>query len=83
MGTSGELTGPDVVIVHRDAQKTSTGYQGRGVHIAARICALAGPGKILASRATVEAVGYPIEHALLRTERLRGIAGPVEMAALA
>jgi class 3 adenylate cyclase len=66
-----------------EALKTSTGYEGRGVHIAARIGALAGADEILASRATVEAFGRSTEHGPLRTERLRGIAEPVEVAALA
>ena len=70
--------------LHSDsALKTSTGYEGRGVHIAARIGALAGPDEILASRATVEAVDKPMKHAPLRTEVLRGIAEPVDVAALA
>ncbi len=63
--------------------KTSTGYEGRGVHIAARIGALAGPDEILASRATIEAVGRSMKHGPLRMERLRGIAEPVEVTALA
>jgi class 3 adenylate cyclase len=62
--------------------KTSTGYEGRGVHIAARIGGLAGPDEILVSRATIEAVGRSTEHGPLRTEDLRGIAKPVEVAAL-
>ena len=66
-----------------EALKTSTGYEGRGVHIAARIGALAGPDEILASRATIEAVGRSMEHGPLRTERLRGIAESFEVAALA
>ncbi|MGI8703130.1 MAG: adenylate/guanylate cyclase domain-containing protein, partial [Candidatus Limnocylindrales bacterium] len=66
-----------------EALKTSTGYEGRGVHIAARIGALAGPDEILASRATVEAVGRSTQHGPLRTERLRGIEEAIEVAALA
>jgi len=66
-----------------EALKTSTGYEGRSVHIAARIGALAGPDEILASHATIEAMGRPMEHGPLRTERLRGIAEPVKVAALA
>jgi len=66
-----------------EALKTSTGYEGRSVHIAARIGALAGPDEILASRATIDAFSRSPEHGPLRMERLRGIAEPVEMAALA
>jgi len=66
-----------------EALKTSTGYEGRSVHIAARIGALAGPDEILASHATIEAMGRPTEHGPIRTERLRGIAEPVKVAALA
>lgn len=65
-----------------EALKTTTGYEGREVHIAARIGALAGPDEILASRATIEAAGQSLEHGPLRTEHLRGIAEPFEVAAL-
>jgi class 3 adenylate cyclase len=55
-------------------------YQGRGVHEAARIAALAGAGEILATRGTLEAVGERVDDA--RSVTLKGIASPVEVAAV-
>ena len=63
-----------------EALQTDTGYEGGGVHSAARIGALASGGQILASRATLEAAGRPIEHGPWRTEELRGFRLPVEVA---
>jgi class 3 adenylate cyclase len=58
------------------------GYEGMGVHTAARISAQAQGDEILASRETVE----QIDRALPVTERqamnLKGIAIPVEVAAI-
>ncbi len=65
-----------------EALETPTGYEGRGVHIAARIAALGGPDEILVSRDVLDASDRPPEHGDLRLERLRGIAAPVELAAL-
>ncbi len=66
-----------------EALETSTGYEGRGVHIAARIAALGGADEIIVSRDVLDATEAPPEHGNLRQERLRGIADPVEVAALA
>lgn len=66
-----------------EALRTSSGFEGRGVHVAARIGALAGPDEILVSRATLEAAGRDDAHGSLRRERLRGIREPVELASLA
>ena len=66
-----------------EALETSTGYEGRGVHIAARIAALGDANEILVSRDVLDATDTPPEHGDLRQERLRGIAAPVEVAALA
>lgn len=56
-------------------------YSGQGVHAAARIGALAGPGEILASRVTVEAVPG-VQYEAARRERLKGIRDPVEVVRL-
>jgi class 3 adenylate cyclase len=53
------------------------------VHIAARIGALAGADEVLVSRDVLDAAGSTPAHGDLRAERLRGIATPVEVAALA
>ncbi len=56
-------------------------YSGLGVHAAARIAALAGPGEILASAETVgELAG--VETADPRSVQLKGIADPVDVVAI-
>jgi class 3 adenylate cyclase len=60
-----------------EANREGTAFRGRGVHEASRIAALAKPGTILASRATLDAAGLGV--ADLRTETLKGIAAPVEV----
>jgi class 3 adenylate cyclase len=62
-----------------DATHDGGDYTGIGIHTAARISALAGPGEIVASAATLEDVPgvQPLE---TRTAELKGIAGPVEVA---
>ncbi|HSO29935.1 MAG TPA: adenylate/guanylate cyclase domain-containing protein [Candidatus Sulfomarinibacteraceae bacterium] len=64
-----------------EALHTASGYEGSGVHAAARIGALAVGEEILASRATLEAA-RPTSHGPWRTERLRGFRAPVEIAAI-
>ncbi|MFN8234141.1 MAG: adenylate/guanylate cyclase domain-containing protein [Actinomycetota bacterium] len=61
------------------ATHDGTDYTGIGVHTAARIGALAGPGEIVASASTLEDVPgvRPVE---TRAAELKGIAGPVEVA---
>ncbi len=57
-------------------------YSGIGVHAAARIAALAGPGEILASAGTVgEQAG--VETSDPRTVQLKGIADPIDVVAIA
>jgi class 3 adenylate cyclase len=65
-----------------EALQTATGYEGGGVHAAARIGALAGADEILASRAVVEASARSVSHGSWRSEALRGLRAPVEVAAL-
>ncbi len=65
-----------------EALVTEAGYEGRGVHIAARIGSLAGADQIVVSSDVLDAAGTPPEHGELRQERLRGIANPVTIATL-
>ena len=65
-----------------EALRTATGYEGGGVHAAARVGALAGGGEVLATRATVEATSATIAHGPWRAERLRGFRDPMEVAVL-
>ena len=66
-----------------EALRTRSGYEGRGVHIAARIGAIAGADEILASSDTIAAMRPPPEHGPAREEHLRGIGRPVEVVSLA
>lgn len=64
------------------ALHTASGYEGGGVHAAARIGALAAGEEILASRATLEAAARSAAHGPWRTERLRGFRVPIDIAAV-
>lgn len=66
-----------------EALVTKSGYEGRGVHVAARIGALADPDQVLVSRDVIEGSQSPPAHGPFRPETLRGISDPVEVAALA
>ena len=63
-----------------DAIRSGRAFRGAGVHQAARIAALAGADEILASRVAAEATGA--RHGEIRTEKLKGIAAPVEIVRL-
>lgn len=64
------------------AIRRGSGYQGKGVHTAARIGAHAQNGEIIASAETLAGIetGLPISER--RTVKLKGIAAPVELAAI-
>jgi class 3 adenylate cyclase len=65
-----------------EATRSGASYAGRGVHVAARIAALATADEILASGPTLAAAGASVAHGPLRTERLKGIRDPVAVAAI-
>ena len=65
-----------------EARRQGRSYEGRAVHVAARIGALAGADEILASREVLSAAGDGFPHSGLRAEQVRGIRMPVEVAAL-
>jgi class 3 adenylate cyclase len=61
-----------------EASRSAAGYSGKGVHEAARVGALAGPGEIYASLATAKLVeGFA--HSEPQTVTLKGISQPVEV----
>jgi class 3 adenylate cyclase len=64
-----------------EATRDGADYTGLGVHAAARIASLAGPGEILASAETVGGLGS-VQSLDRRTESLRGIAQPVEVVSI-
>ena len=65
-----------------DATRKGEDYAGKGVHTAARIGALATGGEILASRVVVDAARsrYPVSE--FRAVELKGVADPVDVAAI-
>jgi len=63
------------------ATRSRDDYSGLGVHAAARIAALAGPGEILSSAETVGEVAG-VETSDPRTVQLKGIADPVDVVAI-
>jgi class 3 adenylate cyclase len=81
-GVAGDLPFEIRVGVHT-AEATSLGdnYRGKGVHVAARIGALATGEEIVASRQTVEALGG-VRTSDLRSAELKGIAEPVDVVSI-
>jgi class 3 adenylate cyclase len=63
------------------ATHQGTDYTGIGVHMAARISALAGPGEILASVETLEDLPG-VRTSAARAAELKGIAGSVDVVAV-
>ena len=68
---------------HGPARRTGSDYIGTNVNEAARISAIAQGGEILASIPTLEEAGRLAMAGERRTVRLKGIAGPVEVATIA
>ena len=65
-----------------EANRRGSDYSGKGVHVAARVAALAQGGEILATEETLgEAVGFAASD--LRSSPLKGITGPVSFASIA
>jgi class 3 adenylate cyclase len=71
---------PEVRIgVHAaEASRSASGYSGKGVHEAARVGALGGPGEIYASLSTAQLVDG-LAHSEPQTVTLKGISQPVEV----
>ena len=67
--------------LHADevTRRDERNFAGKGIHVAARIGALAGGGEILASRTTVAAAEPAIPTSDPRSETLKGVAEPVEV----
>jgi class 3 adenylate cyclase len=64
-----------------DATQRGADYSGIGVHVAARIGALAAGGEILASGSTLAEVGTVATESC-RSETIRGVTKPVEVASV-
>ncbi|MCA1572693.1 MAG: transcriptional regulator [Chloroflexi bacterium] len=65
-----------------DASRAGSNYSGLGVHAAARIAAQGQADEILASRATADASGHPIDPSATRSLPLKGISEPIEAVAV-
>jgi len=63
-----------------EVNRTGTGYTGRGVHVAARIAALAGPDEILVSADLLAATQTKRALGPSRVEQLKGIRQPMSIA---
>jgi class 3 adenylate cyclase len=65
-----------------EATRKGQDYGGKGVHEAARIGALAGPGEILASSDVISAARarFPVSEA--RVAELKGVSEPIEVASI-
>ena len=64
------------------AQRHGGAYRGMGVHVAARIAALAGAGEILASQGTVESVPPTLTLSAPRLVTLKGLSEPLGVVTL-
>jgi class 3 adenylate cyclase len=65
-----------------EANRRGADYSGKGVHVAARVAALAGSGEILATSETLAEAGT-VATAESRTETVKGVSVPVTFAAIA
>jgi class 3 adenylate cyclase len=75
---------PDIRIgLHRaEATRKGSDYEGKGVHEAARIGALAGAGEIIASEWVIREAGTRFPVSELRTVTLKGISEPMKVASI-
>jgi class 3 adenylate cyclase len=65
-----------------DANRRGRDYTGIGVHVAARVAAMAGGGEVLATETTLAEAGLT-DHGDLREATLRGVSAAVKVAPLA
>ncbi len=62
-----------------EANKRGSDYSGKGVHVAARVAALAGGGEILATAETLAEAGN-VRASEARTTPIRGVGDPMQVA---
>jgi class 3 adenylate cyclase len=77
--THGFAPGVRIGIHAADATRRGEDYSGVGVHVAARIAALAEGGQVLASAATANEVDGPCPVTDFRTVTLKGVTAPVDV----
>lgn len=64
-----------------EASRRGTDYSGKGVHVAARVGALAGGGEILATAETIAEAGS-VMAGELRSTQVKGVAAAIDIAAI-
>ncbi len=77
--TSGAAIAVRIGLHTADASRRGNDYSGVGVHLAARVAAVAGAGEIVATEAALSAAGRAPDDGLREVE-LRGISAPVGIA---
>lgn len=65
-----------------EATRSGSDYSGRGVNLAARVCAAASGGEILVTRASLDASRRTFDLGEDRSLELKGLAGPVAVVAV-
>jgi class 3 adenylate cyclase len=82
--TQGFAPGVRIGVHAAEANRRGNDYSGKGVHVAARIAALAEGGEVLASAATAaEASGVGVSTSEPRSVSLKGVSGPVDVVSIA
>jgi len=79
---SGFAIGVRIGLHTADANQRGSDYSGMGVHVAARVLALAGDGEVLATADTLAEAGE-MARAGVREERVKGVTAPVSVAVIA
>jgi len=64
-----------------DANRRGSDYSGMGVHIAARVAALAGPAEVLATAETLAEAGE-VATTNVHEAAIKGVSAPVNVAAI-
>jgi class 3 adenylate cyclase len=80
--TTGFALGVRIGLHAAEANRRGDDYTGMGVHVAARVAALAGPGEILATVGTLTEAGAAVAGDTREVE-LKGISTPVTVASIA
>lgn len=80
--SSGFAPGVRIGVHAADATRRADDYSGRGVHVAARIAALARTGEVLASEDTARAAGNRHAVSDARSVTLKGVGEPVDVVAV-
>jgi class 3 adenylate cyclase len=81
--TSGFAPGVRIGVHAAEANRRGNDYSGKGVHVAARIAALAGGGQVLASAETAAGLSGAFTVSEPRPVTLKGVSEPVDVVSIA